>query len=147
MLATELLFVYVYCLIDDAIKTGALAIPPRRGPVPRCGDAELITIARVTTWLPGGRDAAHAEWFYGFRLAIKTQVRQVVPAVHPHDLAELADRRPVGLPGEIVGTGTWDPLVAEETWRAVRGILEDPARKPPRGVRILLGGRCARAGT
>ncbi len=42
--------------------------------------------------------------------------------------------------GEIVGAGEWEPLVAEETWRAVRAILEDPARKPPRGVRTLLGG-------
>jgi hypothetical protein len=42
--------------------------------------------------------------------------------------------------GEIVGRGQWEPLVSEETWRAVRGILEDPARKPPRGVRTLLGG-------
>jgi len=42
--------------------------------------------------------------------------------------------------GEIVGTGLWEPLVPEETWRAVRGILEDPSRKPPRGVRTLLGG-------
>jgi DNA invertase Pin-like site-specific DNA recombinase len=42
--------------------------------------------------------------------------------------------------GEIVGTGDWEPLVSEETWRAVRAILEDPARKPPRGVRTLLGG-------
>jgi site-specific DNA recombinase len=42
--------------------------------------------------------------------------------------------------GEIVGQGRWEPLVSEETWRAVRGILEDPARKPPRGVRTLLGG-------
>jgi site-specific DNA recombinase len=42
--------------------------------------------------------------------------------------------------GEIVGTGQWEPLVSEETWRAVRGILEDPARKPPKGVRTLLGG-------
>ena len=41
---------------------------------------------------------------------------------------------------EIVGQGQWEPLVPEETWRAVRGILEDPARKPPRGVRTLLGG-------
>ena len=46
--------------------------------------------------------------------------------------------------GEIVGVGEWEPLVSEETWRAVRAILEDPARKPPRGVRTLLGGlaRC-----
>lgn len=28
----------------------------------------------------------------------------------------------------------------EETWRAVRSILDDPTRKPPRGVRTLLGG-------
>jgi hypothetical protein len=42
--------------------------------------------------------------------------------------------------GEIVGQGQWEPLVSEETWRAVRGIPEDPARKPPRGVRTLLGG-------
>jgi DNA invertase Pin-like site-specific DNA recombinase len=42
--------------------------------------------------------------------------------------------------GEIVGAGTWEPLVSEETWRAVRGILQDPARTVPRGVRTLLGG-------
>ena len=42
--------------------------------------------------------------------------------------------------GEIVGRGDWEPLVSEETWRAVHAILEDPSRKPPRGVRTLLGG-------
>jgi DNA invertase Pin-like site-specific DNA recombinase len=42
--------------------------------------------------------------------------------------------------GEIVGKGEWAPLVPEETWRAVSAILQDPARKPPRGVRTLLGG-------
>jgi site-specific DNA recombinase len=42
--------------------------------------------------------------------------------------------------GEIVGQGNWEPLVPEETWRAVRGILQDPTRKPPRGVKTLLGG-------
>ena len=41
---------------------------------------------------------------------------------------------------ETVGAGNWEPLVPEETWRAVHGILEDPARKPPRGVGTLLGG-------
>jgi site-specific DNA recombinase len=46
--------------------------------------------------------------------------------------------------GDIVATGTWDPLVDEQTWRAVRSVLDDPGRKPPRGVRTLLGGlaRC-----
>lgn len=161
MLATELLFVYVYCLIDDAMKAGTLLIARRPGPVPACTDAELLTIALVrqllgrrseagflaeirrdwlhmfphlpgqpevnrrTRWLwgafeqlraawaasvpadpvqqidtsaipvkhpsrvrgpdqwtgPGndlaarfGRDRAHAEWFYGFRLAIRADL-------------------------------------------------------------------------
>jgi hypothetical protein len=168
MLATELLFVYVYCLVDDAIKAGVLLIPRRPGPAPACTDAELLTIALVrhllrrrsesgflaeirrdwghlfphlpgqpevnrrTRWLwgafeqlraawadtmpadpvqqidtsalpvkhpsrvrgpdgwtgPGndlaarfGWDGAHAEWFYGFRLAIRTDLgRRVVRA-------------------------------------------------------------------
>jgi hypothetical protein len=168
MLATELLFVYVYCLVDDAIKAGALRIPRRPGPAPACTDAELVTIALVrhllgrrsesgfvaeirrdwpqlfprlpgqsevnrrTRWLwgafeqlragwaaavpadgvqqidtsalpvrhcsrvrgpdqwtgPGndlparfGRDGAHAEWFYGFRLAVRTDLgRRIVRA-------------------------------------------------------------------
>jgi len=168
MLATELLFVYIYCLVDDAIKAGALLIPRRPGPAPACTDAELLTIALVrhllgrrsengflaeirrdwpdlfprlpdqpevnrrTRWLwgafeqlraawaatvpadpvqqidtsaipvkhpsrvrgpdqrtgPGndlavrfGRDGAHAEWFYGFRLAIRTDLgRRIVRA-------------------------------------------------------------------
>jgi site-specific DNA recombinase len=50
--------------------------------------------------------------------------------------------------GEIVGQGEWEPLVAEETWRAVRGLLEDPARKPPRGCgRCWADWRSARAET
>jgi hypothetical protein len=161
MLPTEDLFVYVYVLVDDAIGSPAIAIPPRPGPAPACSDAELLAIALVRhllgrrseagflaevardwghlfprlphqseanrriRWLwgafeqlramlaarvpeddcqqidtsalpvkhasrvrgpdgwtgPGndlaarfGRDAAHAEWFYGFRLAIKTDL-------------------------------------------------------------------------
>ncbi|HET6189358.1 MAG TPA: transposase [Trebonia sp.] len=168
MLATELLFVYVYCLVDDAIKAGVLLIPRRPGPAPACTDAELVTIGLVrhllgrrsengflaeirrdwpqlfpqlphqsevnrrTRWLwgafeqlraawaaavpadpvqqidtsalpvrhcsrvrgpdgwtgPGndlaarfGRDAAHAEWFYGFRLAVRADLgRRIVRA-------------------------------------------------------------------
>ena len=47
--------------------------------------------------------------------------------------------------GEIVGAGSWPALVPESTWRAVRTLLDDPARGPrTRGVRTLLGGvaRC-----
>ena len=54
MLATELLFVYICCLVDDAIKAGALLIPRRPGPAPACTDAELLTIALVRH-LPGRR--------------------------------------------------------------------------------------------
>ncbi len=31
--------------------------------------------------------------------------------------------------GEVVATGTWKPIVAEETWRSVVAILTDPARR------------------
>ena len=47
MLPTEDLFVYVYVMVDDAIASGAVAIPPRPGPAPACGDAELLAIAMV----------------------------------------------------------------------------------------------------
>ena len=64
-------------------------------------------------------------------------VDRPVIRVHP---AQPADRGAVGLPRGDRRPGQWEPLVSEETWRAVRGILEDPARTPPRGVRTLLGG-------
>lgn len=45
--------------------------------------------------------------------------------------------------GEIVGQGSWEPLVPEQTWRAVRAALTDSSRAPERGVRTLLGGIAA----
>ena len=42
--------------------------------------------------------------------------------------------------GEILGQGEQAAILAEETWRAVVALLADPGRKPPRGVRTLLGG-------
>jgi Transposase DDE domain len=181
MLSTEDLFVYVYAVVDDAIKAGAIAIPGRPGPVPGCSDAEILAITQVrlllgrrseagflaevtrdwahlfpclphqsefnrrARWLWGafeqfraalaahlaeddcqqidtsalpvkhtsrvrgpdgwtgpnglharfGRDAAHAEWFYGFRLAVKTDLGSrivrawsIVPAaVNERDVA------------------------------------------------------------
>lgn len=160
MLPTEDLFVHLYVLVDDAVADGAVAIPPRPGPVPACSDAEVLTVAlarhllarrseagwlaevrrdwahlfprlpvqsefnRRVRWLWGafeifrahhaarlpedpwqqidtsalpvrhpsrvrgpdgwtgpaglaagfGRDAAHAEWFYGFRLAVRADL-------------------------------------------------------------------------
>ncbi len=42
--------------------------------------------------------------------------------------------------GDEVGQGTWEPLVPEETWRAVVAVLGDKGRKPTQGVRTMLGG-------
>jgi site-specific DNA recombinase len=44
--------------------------------------------------------------------------------------------------GEIIDgvAGEQDAILAEEQWRAVAALLADPGRKPPRGVRSLLGG-------
>lgn len=32
--------------------------------------------------------------------------------------------------GEIVGAGTWPPLVDEETWKAAQAVMDSPGRKP-----------------
>ena len=45
MLPTEDLFVHLYVLVDDTVADGAVAIPPRPGPVPACPDAEVLTVA------------------------------------------------------------------------------------------------------
>ncbi|WP_155766767.1 recombinase family protein [Mycobacterium intracellulare] len=52
--------------------------------------------------------------------------------------------------GEIVGKGTWPPLVDEQTWRAVQAVLNAPGRAPGRKTvrKHLLTGvlRCGKAG-
>nr|WP_205266488.1 recombinase family protein [Mycolicibacterium sphagni] len=52
--------------------------------------------------------------------------------------------------GDIVGTGTWPPLVDEDTWRATQSVLNAPGRAPGRKSvrRHLLTGvlRCGKAG-
>ena len=73
MLATELLFVYIYCLVDDAIKAGVLLIPRRPGPAPACTDAELLAIALVRHLL-GRRSES------GFL----AQIRRDWPHLFPH---------------------------------------------------------------
>jgi site-specific DNA recombinase len=51
--------------------------------------------------------------------------------------------------GEIVGTGTWEPIVAEETWRATVEALQEPARKTNHvgNARRWLGSRYYLCGT
>jgi len=53
--------------------------------------------------------------------------------------------------GEIVGPGTWEPLVDESTWRAVQAVMNAPGRAPGRkSVRkhlltgVMLCGKCVR---
>jgi Transposase DDE domain len=210
MLATELLFVYVYCLVDDAIKMGALRIPRRPGPAPACADAELLTIALVrhllgrrsengflaeirrdwlslfphlpdqpevnrrTRWLwgafeqlraawsvtvpadpvqqidtsalpvkhcsrvrgpdgwtgPGndlaarfGRDGAHAEWFYGFRLAIRTDLgRRIVRAWSIVPAA--VDERQIGTDLIIGDAAAIDALLLDKGFNGSRFAAE-----------------------
>ncbi len=61
----------------------------------------------------------------------------------PDDRPELDDpprKRKRLLPPEIVGTGEWKEIISEETWRALRALLGNPERRPPRGAYTLLGG-------
>src|SRR5262249_46991638 len=34
--------------------------------------------------------------------------------------------------GEVIGKGTWEPLVDESTWRAAQAVLDAPGRAPGR---------------
>ncbi len=47
MVLLENLFVQVYVVIDDALRSGAVRVPARPGPVPACSDAEVLTVAVV----------------------------------------------------------------------------------------------------
>jgi len=210
MLATELLFVCVCCLVDDAIKADVLSIPRRPGPAPACTDAELLTIALVrhlrgrrsengfvaevrrdwphlfphlpdqpevnrrTRWLwgafeqlraacaaavppdpvqqidtsalpvkhpsrvrgpdqwtgPGndlaarfGRDGAHAEWFYGFRLAIRTDLgRRLVRAWSVVPAA--VDERQIGTDLVAGDAASIDALLLDKGFTGIRFAAE-----------------------
>ena len=44
--------------------------------------------------------------------------------------------------GNVVGRGNWEPIVDEDTWRAVRAVLTDPGRRVgpgPKPVHLLTG--------
>ena len=93
------LFVQVYVLVADAVETGAVPIAARPGAevlrqqlvatIPEDGWQQIDTTAlpvkhpsrvrRADAWdgpadlrAGFGRDAAHGEWFYGFRLGLRT---------------------------------------------------------------------------
>ena len=138
MLATELLFVYVYCLVDDAIKAGDLLDSAPPGPAPACTDAELLCIALVRHLL--GRRSEN-----GFL----AEIRRDWPGLFPHlpDQPEV-NRRTRWLRGAFeqlraawVATVPADPVQQIDTSALpvkhpsrVRG-LDRPGQRPGRPVR------------
>jgi hypothetical protein len=233
------LFVHVYVLIDEALSSGAVTIPPRPGRAPACTDAELLTIATVrhllgrpseagfvaevrrdwghsfprlphqsevnrrVRWLWGafellrqrllaeapeddwqqidttalpvkhpsrvrradawdgpaglhagfGRDAAHGEWFYGFRLGLRTDLGrrlirtwEIAPAaVDERAVADdlLGATRPAGLLLDrgFLGRAWADTQAARGTRvvvahsRAERHALPHAVRRPVAALR------------
>jgi len=219
MLPTEELFVYVYVLVHDLIRTGAVRIPRRPGPAPACTDAELLAIAvvrhllgrrsesgflaevardwghlfpvlphqseanRRTRWLwgafeqvraataarlpeddcqqvdtsalpvkhpsrvrgadgwtgPGndlaarfGRDAAHAEWFYGFRLAIKTDLGSRIVRAWSIVPAAVSER---DVAGDLLETGPAPRDLLADKGFSGRGFA---AAQAARGTAVLV---------
>jgi hypothetical protein len=96
MLPTEDLFVYVYVLVDDAVISGAIAIPSRPGPVPACSDAELLAIALVRHLL-GRRSEA------GFLAEVRRDWGAAVPGLAASKRGEPADPLAVGCVRAIPG--------------------------------------------
>ena len=103
MLPTEDLFVYVYVLVDDALGTGAIAVPPRPGPAPACSDAELLTIALVRHLLgrrseAGFLDEVARDWAHLFpRLPHQSEANRRIRwlwGAFEHFRAALAARLP-----------------------------------------------------
>src|SRR5690606_6164678 len=38
--------------------------------------------------------------------------------------------------GQVIGEGTWEPLVSEDVWRAVDRVLADPSRRTSTDTRV-----------
>ena len=106
----------------------------------RPAEADAIRWAADALLAGGSVMSVQREWQRRGLLTAQTG-RPVHPAVDHHDPAEPAARRAGRVPRrDILGQGEQDAILAEETWRAVSGLLGDKARRPPRGVRTLLGG-------
>jgi hypothetical protein len=118
---------------DDCQQTGTSALPVKhasriRGPDSRTGPNGLHARS--------GRDAAHAGWFYGFRLAIKTglgsrivRAWSIVPAaVNEREVAE--DLLEAGLPPRDLLCGKGFAGAAFAAGQAARGtaVLVPPAK-------------------
>jgi hypothetical protein len=129
MLPTEELFVYVYVLIHDLIRSGSIRIAPRPGPAPACTDAELLAIAEVRHLLGRrseagflaevARDWGHLfpvlphqseanrriRWLWG----AFEQLREILAARLPEDDCQQVDTSalPVKHPSRVRGPDQW----------------------------------------
>jgi hypothetical protein len=130
MLPTADLFVEVYVLVDDALASGALRVPPRPGPAPACTDAEVLTIALVRHLLgrPSesaflaevGRDWGHyfprrpaqsefnrrVRWLWGAFEALRVRLAARAPADPWQQVDTTA--LPVKHPSRVRGPDGWD---------------------------------------
>src|SRR5215469_8203102 len=109
MLPTEDLFVYVYVLVDDALRSGAIAIAARPGPAPGCSDAELLTIALVRHLLGRRSEAGFLaevarDWAHLFE-----QLRALLAARLPEDDCQQAGTSalPVKHTSRVRGADGW----------------------------------------
>ena len=129
MLPTAELFVHVYVLVDDALGGGAVPVPRRPGPAPRCSDAEVLTVALVRHLL--GRPSERAflaevgrDWRAYFPVLPRQSefnrrvrwlwgafegLRQRVTAAVPEDPWQQVDTTavPVKHPSRVRGTDAW----------------------------------------
>jgi hypothetical protein len=130
MLPLADLFVEVYVRIDDALASRAVPVPRRPGPVPRCSDAEVLTLAVVRHLLARRSERAflaevRREWAHYFphvphRSEFNRRVRwlwgafellrQQAAATLPVDPWQQVDTSalPVKHPSRVRGPDGWD---------------------------------------
>ncbi len=129
--------------VDDCAQVDTTALPVRhpsrvRGPDGWLGPNELV--ARF------GRDAAHGEWFYGFRLAVKTDLGSrlvrawsIVPAaVNERDVAtDLLDTGPP--PRDLLLDNGFDgrPFAAAQAQRGTAVLVAPTKAQRARMPRCL----------
>ena len=107
----------------------------------RPAEADAIRWAADSLLAGGSVMSVQREWRRRGLVTAQTErpfTRQSITTIlrNPR-LAGLAVYRGEIIPGV---EGEQDAILAEETWRAVKALLGDKTRKPPRGVRTLLGG-------